>query len=88
MIDKTEVSNRLNAFLDMYQQQLDLPVFVQVAVNGFLPKVPDLLTQEDKQEEIKQLITGICWVMGYQVLIYPEGEPEFESIAESFSPFR
>ena len=82
MIDKTEVSNRLNAFLDTYQQQLDLPVFVQIAINNFLPKVPELLTQADKQEEIKQLITGICWVMGYQIVFYPEGEPEFESITE------
>lgn len=73
-MEKKDYEERFNIFYKELSAQFDLPMPLAIMANNFLSKIPDLLADEDKQQELLNLIQLIGWVIGYKVYYMAEDE--------------
>ena len=65
-LNELEIKRRLSIFMDYVNGQINLSLPMKMAMQQFLPKVPEFLAYKDEQEKILKLVTLICWVIGYK----------------------
>ncbi len=76
MLNNEELARRINAFMDEYGGKADLPIFIRMAMQQFVPLLPSMLAKQENQEELFSLICRLCWVIGYNVEFYAQEEQE------------
>jgi hypothetical protein len=81
MLDKNSIEIRFKAFMNEFNNHIDLPLPFSMLVQQFIPKVPELLADEDKQADLLSLIQLIGWVIGYKINY--EEETPVENIPEN-----
>ena len=67
MLPEKDIEKRFAYFMEKFRAAVDMPLPVAIMVQQFVPQVPKLLNDPDKQEELLDLLQLICWVMGYRV---------------------
>lgn len=71
MLTNEELASRINDFITQYGNKADLPVFIRMAMQQFVPMLPALLSKPDNQIELLELMDRLCWVIGYKADFYP-----------------
>ena len=62
-----DYQKRFNYFYKELTAHVELPLPIMVMCSNFLPKIPEMLADEDKQQDLLNLIQLVGWVIGYKI---------------------
>ena len=82
MLEQKNIEIRVQKFMEEFMTAVDLPMPVAVMVHQFLPKVPEMLADPYKQDELLGLMQLMGWVIGYKVSYEDEAVEELEEVTE------
>ena len=71
-LTELEIHERLNELWDYLLGSVQLPMPAMMLAKQFMPKLPELLADVDKQMELLQFLARLAWLIGYEVDFRPQ----------------
>ena len=65
-LTEPEIQERLNELWDYLLGSVELPMPAMMLARQFMPRLPALLADEDKQAELLSFLARLAWLIGYE----------------------